>query len=421
MFLELFIATVQGVNLSKVFKLFSKLGNVGSRLCVCLLVNFIFEPNSFALESTFNSSPFSKSYSQALEDKALKDKSRIYVLWDLESSAESYSSDIDNFFFFQFKGSGKLNYQILENLTLDLKANVLFQGGQAQSRFGDLLPSGPAYLSYGVFNLDVFGNESLELQAGALSQYEVFGNNIFISRRAFPGIGESFKFKYEDFKFKLTAQQVVPTTYTFSTSLVERESTPILNTGTLEASYFKDKWSIGIKGGLFEYSNLPAYVANLSDVYGNTVDGTGNAAVFKFDFNGWLANFDVAFSPTKNTTFRLAVDMLENLDAPLTYNQAQLVQLSAHHLLNKSVGFDLVVSDFFVESDAVPAFFTSRANGQTNRKGFSVEAGIQWVEKKIRLSAGYTVSDLINPDLDRAQRNSDMISINLETAYDLFN
>lgn len=382
---------------------------------VCLLAR-----PAFSIEVTFDSSPFSKSYNKALEAKAESENKKVFLLWDMKSNAESYSSEIDNAFFFQFQSAGKLKYHILERLDLDLKATVLFQGGQAQSRFGDLLPSGPAFLNHGYLNLDVFNNDMLQLQAGALAQNEVFNNNLFISKRSFPGIGESFTYKNDNLELNLLAQQVVPTTFTFSTALVEREATPTLNTVRGSLAYSIDPLNFYFSGGYFDYNDLPAMVADTSRLYGNSVNGTGFNADFIFDFRGWMTHFDTVYSPTKDTSFRFTVSMLENVAAPKTFNQSQGIQISAHHRLNRDLGLDIILSDFFVESDAVPAFFTSR-NIQTNRKGNTIEVGLQWLEKKVRISAGYTVTDLINPDPALRQLENDIITINLETAYDLFN
>ncbi len=391
-----------------------------SSFWILILLVFSCTQSVLAIEFTFESSSFSKSYIKAIEDKAESENKKMFLLWDLKSTAESFSSEIDNAFFFQFQSSGKLKYQILDRLELDLKANVIFQGGQAQSRFGDLLPQGPAYLSYGQLNFDVLGNNTLELQAGALSQFEVFGNNLFISKRAFPGVGESLKFEIEDLKIKLSAQQVIPTTFTLSTALVEREKTPTLNSLNANFNYDLKPFVFNLNAAYFDYNDLPALVRDTSRLFGNTVNGTGFNSVFAFDYRGWISNFDTSYNPTKDTAFRFVLSMLENTAAPKTYNQSQFIQLSAHHRINRELGLDLIISDFFVESDAVPAFFTSRTF-QTNHKGNMIEVGMQWLEKKVRVSAGYTVSNLINPDSSGRQLDNDIISFNLETAYDLFN
>lgn len=371
-----------------------------------------------ASEHTFISSPFSKSYENLLQQKA--ENSRISLMWDMKSRAESYSSAIDNAFFFAFTGSGHLKYRLLDRLHLDLKAVVLLQGGQAQSRFNELLPSGPAFLSHGFFNYDVLGNETLELKAGALSQSKVFNSSVFISRRAFPGIEESLKLKVNDFCFKASAQQVIPTTYTFSTALIEREKTPSLNTGNLSACYENDKVHLTLRGGVFDFSNLPGYVADISRLYGNTVDGPGYNARFKYGFRGWHAGFDAYYNPNKDVSFRLATTMLENMGAIPTTNQAQHIEVSGHYRFNHAFGFDLSFNNFFVESDAVPAFFMSRF-AQANSKGYGIEFGTQWIEKKVRVGVAYTFVDLINPDESKRQLSNDILSINLETAHELFN
>lgn len=377
--------------------------------------------SSYAYDTYDPRRPFSKKLTKNLEEQAEKINKKVLLLWDLESSAESYSSEIDNAFFFQFKSSGILKYQFMERVKLDLKANVFFQGGQAQSRFDNLLPQGPAFLSYGFIDFDVLGNDLFSFKAGALAQQEVFGSYIFISHRSFPGISETISYEADNIKLKLSAQQVIPTTFTFSTALIEREKTPTLNTGNISATYESDLVSFKLTGGLFDYSNLPAFVADVSDLYGNSIEGTNLSSRFIYEFSGWMAGFKTFYNPTKSTTFVFNLNMLENTEAPKTFNQSQVIQISAEHRLNKFYSLDISATDFFVESDAVPAFFTSRTFGQTNRRGYSFEAGIQWLEKKVRLSAAYTISNLINPDQTQRQLDNDVISISLETAYDLFN
>lgn len=381
-----------------------------------------FANNSYALEYTFESSPFANTYANTLINVAELDKNRrVFMLWNLESEADSFSSSIDNYFYFQFKGVGKLRYDFMDRLSLNLQANVLFQGGQFQSRFNDLVPSGPAYLSYGYINYDVLDDQKIQLQAGALSQSEVFGSNVFISSRAFPGAGIKFGLGDSKMGFKAMVQETVPTTYTFSTNLAERENTPRLSTSKAGFYYKQNNIKLSMDVGIFDYTSLPSIVAQTSRLYGNSVDGTGFASEFVYDFRGWLTNFDLAYILNDDTTFRLAVDMLQNTSAPSAFNQSQAIQVSGHHRLNRTLGFDLAFTNFFVESDAVPAFFTSRSLGQTNRIGNAVEVGIQWLEAKVRLSAGYAVSNLINPDPDLTQLDNDIVTISLETAYDLFN
>ena len=119
---------------------------LNGRIWVGILGTFFYLPLSFAF-STFDSSAFSKAYHFKLEQRARGLNQRVYMFWDLQSYGESYSSPMDKASLFSLKGRGKLNYKILDRISLKAQANILFQGGQAQTRFGQLLPSGPAYLS----------------------------------------------------------------------------------------------------------------------------------------------------------------------------------------------------------------------------------------------------------------------------------
>ena len=128
---------------------------------------------------------------------------------------------------------------------------------------------------------------------------------------------------------------------------MEREPTQGLLTAHIGGGYDHPFFQVGGRLGVFIYSDLPSKVAQESQKFGNTVQGVGFASQFIFGFEGIMAHIDLSLSPSKNTRFNFGFDVLENLEAPQTFNQSQWISLSAHHRLNRNYGIDITFTDFF--------------------------------------------------------------------------
>lgn len=365
----------------------------------------------------FSSSSFSK-FSEARLWNAYDKNKKLQIIWSAESSGESYADTTDESFIFSVSAKAKIKYKLLDRLSFRSSINMNFRNGRVQSRFGDFVPNG-IFLSYGHFELDVLGNNNLMLEVGALGQQRVF-SPVLIGNRSFPGLAQSIDIKSMDqqLRWVTTAQQLIPTSYTFNTELIEKEELPTLVTLKSDLSYATRKFMVGGYAGYFSFSDLPSKVADQSRFTGSSVIGTNATSEFIFDFQGWLAGAVFKYRPSYDTAFGFEVDMLQNNGAPETFNQSQLLRFFASHRLNKDFGFDLIYGNYFVESDAVPGYYTPTSFGNTNRTGNYIEFGLEWIPQKVRVSGRYVKADLINQDDTGRQYDADFIFINLETAYD---
>lgn len=371
----------------------------------------------------YEASPFSKKYEEATECQSVVDceRQKYSVLWAAESSGESYSDTIDDSYLFSINLKAKVKYKLLDQLKFVGQMNLNFRNGRVQSRFGDFIPNG-VFLGYGYFDWDVLDNEVLNLSAGALRQ-DLFFNPVFMANRSFPGVGQRIKLydssdSLNKFNIQFAAQQTIPTSYSFNTELIEKESLPSLLSAQVYANYETTLFDVKATAGFFSFSDLPSKVANYSRFTGNSIIGTDATSQFIFDFQGWMAGLTFMYKPNAGTSIALGIDMLENLEAPDTFNQSQRLRLVASKRINKDIGVILGVGNYFVESDAVPSYYTSTQYGNTNRKGNFIELGIEWIPQKFKITASYNQADLINSDTDGRQYNADFIFINLETAYD---
>lgn len=377
-------------------------------------------PSAWASDTVYSGSSFSGASESLLWDSQ-SDK-KIAVLWSARSSGESYADQTDESFLFGVQAGAKIRYHLLDRLTFYGGVNMNFRNGAVQSRFGDFTPSG-VFLSSGHFNLDLIQKDQqdiLSLQLGVLSQRRNF-SMITMGPRAFPGVAQTFDLSFDAFGGRLSPfiklQQMIPTSYTFNTELIEKEELPTLMTAHTGFSFATGPVDISAYAGMFSFSDLPSKVADQSRFTGNSIIGTGSTSEFIFDFEGWLAGFTAKYD-SMSYSLGVAVDMQENTAAPSSFNQAQVIRLFGSKRINKDFGVDFVFGNFFAESDSAPSYYTPTGFGNTNRKGNFLELGFEWVPQKIRLSGRYAKADLINGDDAGRQYDADFIFINLETAYD---
>lgn len=386
-------------------------------LILSLIVMSVATPAQAFNDYLYESSSFSRASRKLLND-SVKDQ-KFSALWSIKSRAESYSDATDDSFLYSVGSQVRISYSLLERLEFKGQMDFSFRGGRVQARFGDFVPNG-INLSYGYFDLEVF-EDHFSLLFGALNQRGTF-SDVVMSYRAFPGLGQELKFKGMDdqLEFSFGAQQVIPTSYSFNTELVSKEDLPSLMTLRASVFYEGDRFNLGAYAGFFSYSDLPSKVADSSRFLGNTVRGTGSASEFVFGFEGWTASLRGRFDLDIHTAMGFSMDVHENTSAPDSFNQSQLLRLFLSRRLNKDIGLDLTLANYFIESDAVPGYYTPTSLGNTNRKGNYIELGMEWVPHKLRVSGRYVKSDLINVDTTGRQYDADFIFINLETSYDTF-
>ncbi|MCO5113973.1 MAG: hypothetical protein M9899_07340 [Bdellovibrionaceae bacterium] len=368
--------------------------------------DFLFRTSSFSRESR-------KDFQKFDQDD------RLMLNWSLRSAGESYADQIDEDFVYAVGGRSEIKYRLLDRLIFTTTIDVQFRSGRVQSRFGEFTPSG-IYLHYGYFDLDILNDDMFHLMFGTLDQRRVFSGFV-MAQRSFPGLEERVNIKAMDGKmlYRFSTQQVIPTSYTFNTELVAKEELPTLFSAVASATYESGRsYDMSAYVGGFSYNNLPSKVADSSRFLGNSVIGTGAASQFIFGFEGWMAGIAGRYDFNRDIAVGFSLDMLENTSAPDTFNQAQMIRVFASRRLNADLGLDFNVGNYFVESDAVPGYYTSTVMGNTNRKGNFVELGLEWIPKKVRVSGRYVKADLINKDTSGRQYDADIITIHLETSYD---
>ena len=322
-----------------------------------------------------------------------------------------------------FNINGKLDYKVMEQLDFRGRARLSFQSGRSQDLFGDLEPDSGIYPKDLRLRWRPLG-EDLELAVGQISQ-SWFNESLFIGSLGFPGLLQRWIFQRPGFKLSLTAQELIPTSSTLATRVQDREATPSLFTQSIEASYqislSNQLWG---RFTLFQYNDLPSKVAFWSRIYGNSASLIGNDinnAQFLYGFQGWMGQwtFEQKFSERLSAQFYYSA--LRNNRAPVELSELQKMDLQ----VVVDMGSWIVsgrYSDYFIEADAVPAFYNSALLGHNNRSGNAYGIALESKDWGVQFAFEYykarLLRDLGNLEGQLQQDNQETFYFTLETLYD---
>lgn len=316
-------------------------------------------------------------------------------------------------------------YKLLESLEARVNVRAKFENGRAQSFFGDLEPLSGILLREAVVKYMPVNEISLRL--GVIDQ-DALDMPLLMSRRSFPGGAVDLKGDWtQEFSTTFTSQLLIPTSSTLSTRTVDKEATPQFTTQTVSAEYNKKTdsgdhhYSLKLSGSLYEFKNLPSFVAFESQKRGNILPGNGtqvygpNNSVFAYPFKGWFARAFADYKINGLLQPYAAYSVIKNNEAPETYNDGHLISVGTVVMFSDYNWF-VSYENFFAESDVVPGFYSSLGYGNTNKKGSGIDTSIEFKKYNFRIRAQYYKADVLNPD--GLQQDQDYFYLGVETAYE---
>lgn len=290
-----------------------------------------------------------------------------------------------------------LQYQLSESVDLKTRMRITTRSAYAQAQYAGDMPDSSfvalkeGYLRYRPFSV-------LTLRAGAINQEE-FNQPLFANDEPFPGLVQELSFGPKAFQVEFKTQQLVPTSSTLSTKAVDAEVSPNFFSETAAVKSRPTRvLLLGASVTHFVYQNLPSTVARESEKLGNTVANIGpNSGRFVYAFNGFVYGANAEARLAKGFTWNGNAYYIRNSSSPDSYNSA------AHFKTGVGISFpnEMILSpyfeSFYLESDAVPAYYSEEDYFFANRVGWGGGLEAKFKRQGFRLNAFYVDADLINP------------------------
>ncbi len=347
---------------------------------------------------------------------------RSLLLWKLRFDSQSLET-AQNIHSRNVGGSirTKFRYKVIDNLHFKAKANLNLESGRSQTLFGDFEPGSGIYPREIKLQWKPLGN-LMAFDFGQIHQ-TWFNEGLFLGNLGFPGLSEKLSHQYKSLQIALIGQQLIPTSSTLSTRVAEREDVPYLFTESLQAhlglgrnNFIKSRFTH------YRYTKLPAIVAFESFIYGNTVEAPDrNNAKFVHGFEGFMTQLAFEQKLGFDLSAQVQWNTIKNMRAPDTNGEAQ----SLRFWMGRDFGSWLILgsyTNYFIESDAVPAFYNSFHFGHNNRIGHSYHLSFESRDWGVSFKVHYTDANLLNFTTQRVdglqQDNQQTFYFSMETLYD---
>lgn len=338
--------------------------------------------------------------------------------WKFEVGGYSETQGKDNTAAATFYLNVNLDYQFAPWMHAHLSPRLALYSSRVQERYSDSGEETRLWMYDGY--ISIAPESHFELRGGALNQ-RFHGTGLLVSGlRSFPGVQERAKVMLApSVKMEFISQQVIPTSHSLNTERVEQEALPTFMTQTLLLSGrnfdFLD-WKVG--GGLYDWSNIPDKVVFDSRLVGN--EGYGAAVPgshFRYDHQGWYLSSEACLCPNYWLGGVLEFERVHNNQASADAADAQLLGIGPRFTFG-DIELDLRYRPYFSESDATVAAYSKSKFGNTNRRGYNLEANIKFKKEGFTIFAEHYNAKPINYDPN--QRDLSIIYLGVETEYATF-
>lgn len=361
-----------------------------------------------------------------------KSKSTSYKPYSLrlefEQRGDVFENELENSFVYSISAIPRLEYRVSSNFSLEAELGLRARVGSVQSRFGDLRSRSTVVFRDARFRFFGDGFLDWDFSVGAINQRRINkGFDNFITKLPLPGFEERLNWagyvnKGSKFELELLGFQGLLTSESLTLDFSEKESVPKFFLGNLEGRFLRETsrgatfWA-SINGGLFTMVDLPAVVADQSRIFGNTIRGIDAGSEFVYDFQGWVAGWELGMK-WKKLHSSLRVHMLHNSEAPDGRNNAQLAAVNTSYKFSPNINIEVQPYAFFTESDATVSFYNSLGFGHNNREGYGIFFTLGFPKRKLKVKFNYVYAGLLEED--DIQLDQHYGKIELEYKSDIF-
>ncbi len=336
--------------------------------------------------------------------------------WKLETGIDGYhqgKKDQGDAAYAHLDGNFQLN--LAPWLRLVGRPRVDFYSARVQERFDSDEYQNRVRLLDGYIAVNPFA--PVELRAGFINQGYWDQYLLVSNRRAFPGAQEIVGWTGVDLHGEVTAEQVVPTSYSVDDEREDKERLPTLQIQAVKFSgtaFSVFEWKA--MAGHYAWTNPPNKVAFESAQWGNSVEGeVAPGATFKFGFDGWMAGGELCYCASQGPVKWIGeFQRLHNSRAGSGYGDAQLLGIGPRISFGQKT-LDLRYRRMFLEKDATISVYTKSGLGGTNRESDSIEASLHFKDYKFAMFGRWLGSTVIRDNDIQAPHNTYVLGV--ETDY----
>jgi hypothetical protein len=328
----------------------------------------------------------------------LNEPHKITASWNMEMGGKDFDEGKDQGAAAYLYFDTKFNWEMTPWLRARANPEVDIYSRRVQERFdsddyADGIALAEAYLS-----LHTVGDLA-EFRGGAINQGFLNDDMLVYDRRSFPGFQQLLNFEFEHHKIILSAQQVVPTSYSLNDEREDREPLPVFNTQSIEFSGRELQlldWRLNL--GHYSWTNLPNKIAYQSSLTGNSVLGDAPDNAFRYQFDGYFGGLEVC-ACMQDSPLQVVAEFqrIANKRAASGFGDAQMVGIGPRYHLGE-YELSLRYRHYFIERDATVSAYNRSFLGNSNRVGDNVRVGVEFLRRHFAIFGEYDNALTIRQD-----------------------
>lgn len=339
-------------------------------------------------------------------------------------SAREFSGDVVSARFSRMVLDANFEAEFTSWLDARLQAAQLFTSGATSNLYA--APEGGSGTN-GLFLTE--GSLSLKPVDGVVAKGGILSLGInpissLMSDASWAGYSVGLKQKLGGLTLGADAAQAIPTARGTSNRIVDEDTLPLFTTGTVHAEMkFGDTgFSTKAAASHFIFTDPASQAAQDSQQVGSTVVGNSRSGfLFAYEFRGMEYGLELKQKFANEDEISVKGALTENTEAPEGMNlgsRYSVRYMRAGDQWNSSV----TLTGFEIQSDVLPATYTSPSFGFTNRVGNSISLRFDNKKHNFGLSGAYTRANILDETAlaARFQGDNEIFTFGAEVSHDLF-
>ena len=318
------------------------------------------------------------------------------AFWKAAFKGQSFGADYRLNAIFITEFYGKLQWNILDTISVNAKALFISRNGFTSSIYerGDR-KDGRLYFLEGFLKWNFLPHFFVKM--GTIQQ-SFLNAPLLITDTSFPSIigGWAMQNQYADFSVLL--QSAIPDNAESVNRPNQLGGVPLFLTSSVLLHSSNVFFQSDIKEifSLYYYHNLSSDVADNSKIYGNTIIGLGESSAFDHGFFGLHNNINFKRPLSDLWIMELGWEFLYNFKAPALYNEGTRFYSSFYHNYKNFMELRLKGEVFANQADTSVAYYNSEIYGHNDRLGVLASIQSHLYQSGLTLEASFVYSQPIN-------------------------
>ncbi len=315
-------------------------------------------------------------------------------------------------------GVATLKYEPLTWLDTKIAPGAVIETGSVSALYDSNQPRNTVFLDEALVNVKPFS--FFTLSTGAINQ-RFLHSPLLIDAQSFPGALQNFHYEGPLGKFNFILEEAVPSSVSFSTLTSDKEPLPQLFTQTLSFEVVPNRdVKFIVRGTHFQFSDLPAQVAYLSSINGNSsacISGdVPQSKRFLCQFEGWQTGVEMDVHLATGVWAMTGGEYIVNEGAPSGENQGYMGFGQLRFAIAPQWRMYTRAEYFYDQSDTSPAFYNSPIYGHSNRQGYGGELRFENARSGFDVRFRYVDARLIETNPNQANTTIFLLTLGFFSA-----